>query len=178
MGFICFNTVYAQEKNKFGVRAGMNLSTVGNTVLNYKPGFHFGLFKEFNPSEHFVVQPEFAYSAQGGSLESHNFPLHYLSLGLNSKARIEKVVLLMAGASVDYQVGGFKSFASKLDFTGFIGLGYQFRNGTVLDFRYKSGIFDVMDEFETDNTASSWFDLTSNTNRVFQLGLSYPLKMK
>ena len=64
-GFLCFNTVGAQELT-FGAKVGGNLATLtNNDEYDQKFGMHFGAVGELELSDNLSLQPELLYSAQG-----------------------------------------------------------------------------------------------------------------
>ncbi len=75
------------QQTRFGIKGGLNLSTVvGGEVENTKTfvGFHVGGFAEINIVEKFFIQPELLFSAQGtkvdGPFEDGDIKLNYLNI--------------------------------------------------------------------------------------------------
>ena len=63
-----FTNVNAQDKVAFGIKGGVNLSTItGDDVESFdsRTCFHFGVLAEVPFSDDFSIQPEIVYSCQG-----------------------------------------------------------------------------------------------------------------
>jgi len=75
---LIFSTgVVSAQKFKYGVKAGLNISSLradylDETNAKSKTGFHSGVFVEYTFSENFSIQPELLYSTQGGDSDSKN----------------------------------------------------------------------------------------------------------
>lgn len=87
VGFLSLTPfVHAQEnthKNGFGIKAGLNMSTVhtqNDTPLpfekdaDYKPGYHVGIYAEIfvNEDQKIALQPEIFYSQDGYKIKDFN----------------------------------------------------------------------------------------------------------
>ena len=79
---ILIPTVKSQEKIQFGVKGGVNFTTMtSNDYLydeKYKTGFYLGATVEIPLGKKFSIQPEILYSKQG---VKGNVFLYYVNLG-------------------------------------------------------------------------------------------------
>lgn len=125
-----FGFANAQEV-KYGVKAGLNLSTLTGDVEDVKSlaGFHAGGFVEIKLMDKFAIQPELLYSTQGAKSEysisedgfigrgEEKVKLGYLNLpvmakyfvapGFSIEAGPQVGFLLSAKNEYDYSVSGF-----------------------------------------------------------------------
>ncbi|MFV8322454.1 porin family protein [Flavobacterium sp. LS2R12] len=112
-----FGFVNAQEKAEmaFGVKGGLNISTITNAVVdgvNSKSlvGFHVGFFWEFMISNTFAIQPEVLYSAQGTELEferiSGDLKLDYITIPVMAKYYVADTFSMEFGPQIGFLVFG------------------------------------------------------------------------
>ena len=86
---LIFSTgVVSAQKFKYGVKAGLNISSLradylDETNAKSKTGFHSGVFVEYAFSENFSIQPELLYSTQGGDSDSKKYDEADFYLGIN-----------------------------------------------------------------------------------------------
>jgi hypothetical protein len=119
----------AQEA-KFGVKAGLNLSTLsGNYVeqSQIQPGFVFGGFAAVNLSDKFIFQPELLFSFQGSayrnyynfgniqSYEQDNLNLNYLLLPIMAKYYVAKKFSIAVGPQFGFLLTARTNFFSYTD---------------------------------------------------------------
>lgn len=177
MGF----TVNAQLK--FGVRAGLNASTVSFPNLpnkSEKIGFHAGVFTDIPVVENFMsVQPELSYSTKGTSFkllsEKQSIEMNYVDFLLPVSFKMSNFNINVGPfasyliSTPDYTyynnnsvlVDAFKKFDAGLT----AGLGYNF-NKMMIGVRYNQGFIDVTE----DNSRAF---LGSGKNAVGQLSIGY-----
>lgn len=117
MAIFAVGAAKAQEI-KYGVKAGLNLSTLTGDVAYYdvksKAGFHVGGFAEFKITDKFAVQPELLYSTQGGKIsfsssddfsytnDKRDIKLAYLNLPVMAKYYIIPGLSVEAGPQVGF----------------------------------------------------------------------------
>ena len=117
MAIFAVGAAKAQEI-KYGVKAGLNLSTLTGDVAYYdvksKAGFHVGGFAEFKITDKFAVQPELLYSTQGGKIsfsssddfsytnDKRDIKLGYLNLPVMAKYYIIPGLSVEAGPQVGF----------------------------------------------------------------------------
>lgn len=168
---------------KFGVRAGLNASTVSFPNLpnkSEKLGFHVGVFTDIPVVEDFMsVQPELSYSTKGTSFkvlsEKQSINMNYVDFILPVSFKMSDFNINVGPfasyliSTPDYKyyqnnsvlVDAFKKFDAGLS----AGLGYNF-NKMVIGVRYNQGFIDVTQ----DNARAI---LGSGKNAVGQLSIGY-----
>ena len=175
-----FAGYYAQSQN-FGVKAGLNLSTLaGDTEgLKIKPGLHIGALAQFELSDMFKLQPELIFSQQGYAVEAIDdakVNMSYLNIpiiakfylgggGFNIQAGPQIGLLLAAKAKfpgIDDQ--DVKEQLESFDFGVAVGLGYDISN-IVIDARFIPG-------FTNTSKAASDADV-SDPNQNIQVSVGY-----
>lgn len=191
---VCFLS-HAQKKAKLGIKIGANYSTIldpkeetsNRNEFKPKTSIYIGAFLDIKRSDFYTLQPELVYSNQGGKakfLENEDVNLHYICLTIANKFFIlkDEGLHLIVGSSIDFNLeDNFVSLENMttsnyflIDFAFFGGLGYQFKSGLTIEFRYKRGILDVFDDdyfliFPSD---------IGNKNSLFQFGLAYKFNLK
>ncbi len=113
--FLVSNAQDKPSKVKFGVKGGLNLSSVileeeYDATSNSKTGIHLGLFTNIPMGKKFAFQPELLFSMQGAKqkvdygyklIEADN-RLNYLSVPLNFQFFVVKKVFIEAGPYFDF----------------------------------------------------------------------------
>ncbi len=119
-----FTNVDAQEEMQFGVKGGLNISTItGDDVDSFdsRTCMHFGVVMELPISEKFSFQPELLYSCQGadysedfidldGTIKSVNaayegtVKLDYLNIPLIAKLYVSEGFSLEIGPQVGFLI--------------------------------------------------------------------------
>lgn len=185
---ICF-TAFSQSRihSNFGIKAGATAAKFGQEHINWdtKYRWHAGLIAHLHISDHFAIQPELFYSAQGSEHvivgSDRQIELGYLQLPVlfqymtGSGFRFQggpQIGLLM---SARQQINGgtkadVKDSFKKTDFSLTAGISYITRMGLGFDARYSYGLSDISD---TDNTAG-----TDINNLLIQVGVFYQFKLK
>ncbi|GHT23591.1 hypothetical protein AGMMS4957_15340 [Bacteroidia bacterium] len=108
-------TVSAQGL-KFGVTAGLNLSTFsgdGTDDLKFTPGFQAGVVVDYALTESFSIAPELLFAQRGAKEErnggSQTMTLNYLQLPINATYKLalgDSKLLVFAGPYVGYGLSG------------------------------------------------------------------------
>ena len=168
--------INAQEI-KFGVKAGLNFSTIsGDDTRELDIGittdFNFGVLAEIPISEKFSFQPELMYSGQGyaGEGSGEIFILNYLNIPLIGKYYLTKGLSLEAGPQIGFLLSAknnktdVKDLFNTVDFGVNFGVGYKLDNGLNFGARYNIGLSDI-------NNVDGFSD--KNKNGVFQLSIGY-----
>ena len=179
--FMLINTAEAQEKVRFGVKAGINISDfTGNGYENFeksdsRTSFHLGVLTELYLAPHWNFQPEFLYSEQGyflknsNSSESLELELSYLELPLLAEFGLLKNLHLQAGPQLGYLLNkdklpengenGTIFNYNSFDFSLIFGAEFEIRNFFIYG-RYNPGINQIVNSSDVDTH-----------NRVLQAGL-------
>ena len=183
--FAVMSGVFAGAQVQFGVKAGLNLTTLtysgpASTEPAWKTSFNAGLLASVPLSSGFYLQPEIMYSGQGYehavANQSGHYELSYLNVPVLFRYQHESGLFAVTGPqigfllSADAEVGGnktdIKDQFQTTDFSWAFGLGYKFSKiGLGIDARYNLGITNLAKD-SPDETIK---------NSVFQLGLFYML---
>ncbi|SCY64656.1 porin family protein [Flavobacterium caeni] len=148
-----FGTASAQIK--FGVKGGINLSTITGDVsddITMKPGAHVGGFVKIGLMDKLFLQPELLFSMQGAKTkdywsygggeferEENNYNLSYINIPIMGRYYIVK------GFNVEFgpQFGILVSAKSKYEYTE------TFDNGFGLETYSESRTIDIKDSLKT-----------------------------
>lgn len=191
-GFLSAN---AQEV-KFGVKAGVNLATIGGDVedADGRTSFHVGGVAEIMISNKFSVQPELLYSAQGlqseytetffGSdvkfeeklkLDYINLPImakYYVAEGLSIEAGPQVGFLISAESEIEASSEGDSENQTQDVKDGFKSI--DFAAGIGLGYKLDSGLnFSARYTLGLANIAEDAGDDFSIQNNVLQVSLGY-----
>ena len=175
--FLIQNTAQAQEKIRFGVKAGINLSDyTGRGYVNFEPtdsrtSYHVGLLAELFLSPRWNVQPELLYSEQGYILSSNSnssdeleIDLNYFQLPVLAEFGVAKGFYLQGGPQLSYLLNkdslpgdganGIVFNYNSFDFSLVFGAEYRFENFFIFG-RYNAGITRIVNssEVQTHNRA-------------------------
>lgn len=166
----------------FGVKAGLNLSTLYGDVHNAstKPGFHFGAMAELELTDKISLQPEVLYSLQGARIDGgagsdYDLHLSYITFPVIGKYYVAEGLSLEAGPQIGILInskskaGGEsineKKNTSSIDFGANIGAGYKMDSGLNFALRYSLGLLNAY-----DGPGSSGNNIT---NATLQLSVGY-----
>jgi len=181
--FLMVGTASAQHAN-FGIKGGLNLYNIQNdndVQYDTKAGFHLGMLLHIHVAQHFAVQPELLYSAQGAKYNSGigdiNLKLEYANVPFMFQYMFDNGFRLEAGPQVGFltnakaEMNGVsvdaKDNIEKVDFAIGVGIGYIAPSGFGIDARYNHGLSNI-------NESGS----VNSYNRGFQLGLLYQFQHK
>jgi len=181
--------LFAQVKVRPGLRLGINHSNISNTNLNGKLGPNAAVFADIRFTDFYALQPEIMYSRQGGkstSLNSDDLSIDYMSIGVASKFFIapNKGLHLILGPSLDFDFDNNiinlindnnDSEVTPFDLSVFMGIGYEFDFGLILEVRYKQGLLNI-DLFDDFFFTDDYYDGTT-LNNVFQIGIAYKFQL-
>jgi len=143
---------------QLGVKAGVNVSNYTGGDLENKAivGFHGGATFGFLLGDHFSIQPEVLFSAQGAKIDGiggndEKFNVSYINLPVLAKVRFTGGFYLEAGPQVGFKVNEsvpdntIENFAKDLDLSVAAGLGYHSPIGLGIGARYNAGLSKVGD---------------------------------
>lgn len=157
------NTAFSQGIDiELGVKGGVNFNNIRDLQelsLQYKTGFHAGVFVGVKFSEKLGVQADVLYSQQGAKFRTNgNFDLTYVNIPIVVKYYLVEGegFNVQLGAQYGYLVednlravvGGVekKVEANESDIAGIIGFGYDFPYGIHIEGRYHLGFLEVSDD--------------------------------
>jgi len=170
---------YSQEV-EFGVKGGMNASTLGKSNLGYVPriGYLIGGTVEFITTPFFSIQTELNYSLQGAAKDRSRqvyLNYHYLNIPLLLKAYFHENasfelgaqygLLLRAVEKNEFNNQDRSDEVNNSDFAAVFGLTYKLNEQFTFGLRFNLGI---------SNTANRdiIYELR-HTNKVLQLSFGY-----
>ncbi|MEO6819722.1 MAG: porin family protein [Ginsengibacter sp.] len=178
--FLMISATKAQGVH-FGLKAGMNASSLSNTNSDSKIGFNAGALAHIHTSsKSWAIQPELVYSVEGakskspllGGTDKVNTNLNYLNVpvlvqylfsnGFRLEAGPQIGFLMSAKSKVGSASTDIKNFYNTTNISIPVGLGYLTSYGLGFDARYNFGLSEV-----GKNSTSK---VHSN---VFQFGLFY-----
>lgn len=174
---LIFATTSFAQHTQFGVKAGVNLSSVkisDGEDYDSKTGIHFGGLAHIHLSQHWAIQPELVFSMQGGQDESNDqkLKLNYINVPVLVQYMFDEGFRLQTGPQIGFLVSAKNKIGDveydaddqieSIDFAWVFGGSYLFPQGLGIDVRYNHGISNISDV--------SGFEAH---NRVFQLGLFY-----
>jgi hypothetical protein len=175
--------VAAQEDPKFGLKGGLNVSTLNYsdaTNADWRTGFHLGGLAHIHITPSFSLQPEVYYSSQGGKIPNPfgsgemNLNLSYINVPVLLQYNFANGFRLQGGPQVGFLVGvsdkvndvelhrlstdNFKSVDVSLP----LGISYLGYSGLGVDARYNIGLTNI-----------SKSSTPTIKNSVFQVGAFY-----
>ncbi|RYY17756.1 MAG: PorT family protein [Chitinophagaceae bacterium] len=141
---------------QLGVKGGINISnyTGGDIENSALVGFHGGVIVGLQLGDHFSIQPEALFSAQGAKIRgiSNNeekFKVSYINLPVLAKYRFNGGFYIEAGPQVGFKLdesipdNTIENFAEDLDLSIAAGLGYHSSMGLGIGGRYNAGLSKV-----------------------------------
>ncbi len=111
----------AQSQIKYGVKAGVNLSNIGQNLKDsedemdtkMRPGIHFGATFEFNITNKVLFQPGLMFTSKGFKSDADyvgdgydKFKFHYIEIPLHLAYKINSQIQAYAGPFVAVGIGG------------------------------------------------------------------------
>ncbi|CAI8790505.1 porin family protein [Chryseobacterium sp. IT-36CA2] len=161
---------------RFGLKAGLNISSISNRDANSKAGFYGGVFANIPVAQDFSVQPEVLYSGMGAKAKANsNAKLNtdYIAVPVMLQYNLIPNLYVEAGPQFGFLISakGKANGASldvKDDFKTFdfglgLGAGYYFTQNIGVNVRYTAGLSDIVKNNRGD----------ASRNGVFQVGLTY-----
>jgi len=192
LSILTLTIVHSQEKIQFGVKGGINFTSMTSDFLidkDYKTGFHIGVISEIPIGNKFVLQPEILYSTQGTDgkviLDAIPYPgapgvpphpvtieLSYLQIPVLAKIQIVENFSLEIGPSFNFLIKDKETFGTtsikdvgeNFEFSGVVGISYRLKGGVFGVLRYVNGFTAALKRNHYDDTPK---------NSSFNLGLGY-----
>lgn len=174
--FLIIGATKAQHSGvHFGLKAGMNASTLTNSNADSKIGFNAGALAHIHTSsKSWAIQPELVYSLEGAKSKANSdikSDLSYLNVPVLVQYLFSNGFRIEAGPQIGFLMSAKAKNGSastdikdRLNTTNFsipVGLGYLTSYGLGFDARYNFGISDVTK------------DATKVHANTFQFGLFY-----
>lgn len=162
----------------FGVKAGLNISTVSGDDTKAKAGFYGGVLMNVPVASSFSVQPEILYNGIGTKEDGSGngkLNLSYISVPVMFQYNATPQLYLEAGPQFSFLIDStlkrqsvsvdVKDALKGFDFGIGLGAGYFFTKNIGVNLRYVAGVTNITKEvngFQADGK-----------NNVFQVGLTY-----
>lgn len=171
---ITFATANAQGQFAFGIKGGLNLSSV--TISNGFDGYTYSILPNFNAGAYFkfplpvrdlYIQPEIMYSGQGykgndGSTGTYSEHINYLNIPVLVKYAHRTGLFVETGPQLGFKLSakdveaGVSADASSAynsaDFSWVFGIGFKIPMSPVsIDVRYNTGILNVANDANLGN---------------------------
>lgn len=172
----------SSSKIKFGLKAGLNVSSLSNMNMNSKAGFYGGVFVNIPVAKDFSVQPEVLYSAVGAKEKGDSnakLNLEYLSVPVMFQYKALPNLYVEAGPQFNFLIdarlkksastSALKNATQSFDFGIGLGAGYYFTKNIGVNVRYTAGLSDIVKtkyQYGYDREGSV-------KNGVFQVGVNY-----
>ena len=165
-------SVQSQEKIQFGLKGGVNFTTMTSNdylyVEKYKTGLYLGATVEIPLGKKFSIQPEILYSSQGikgkalvnyPSLVPGTMPvvyaehkLDYIKIPILAKLYLAKNFSFEIGPSFNFLVNDKFTYlsstqtdlAEKFELGGIVGLSYKVKSNVVVNANYLNGFSNVL----------------------------------
>ncbi|MXS70790.1 outer membrane beta-barrel protein [Flavobacteriaceae bacterium W22] len=173
---------FAQDKTessasatRFGLKAGLNLSSINTDGFKGKAGIYGGIFANIPLGTSVSVQPEVLYNNAGAKVEGMSdvkLNLDYISVPIMIQYNIMPELYLEAGpqfsAAINKEVktdagsADVKDLFRNFDFGVGLGAGYYFTNNIGITARYAAGLIDI-----SHNNPNEFI-----RSQVFQFGLA------
>jgi len=141
---------------QLGFKAGVNISnyTGGDLENSAIVGFHGGIIGGVMLGDHFSIQPEILFSAQGANIKGisgneEKFKVSYINLPILAKYRFTGGFYVEAGPQFGFKLdesipdNTIENFAEDLDVSIAAGIGYHSPMGLGIGGRYNAGISKV-----------------------------------
>jgi len=157
--FALFISLSSSAQTKFGLRAGINLSTENAKALGItfnsdtRVGLTLGGFAEFNLSKNFALQPEFNFSQMGGKIDGATETLNFLTIPAFAKFKFGSFrafagpqlgILLSANYKEDGITESTTAEYKTTDFSAIGGMEYLFGENFLINARYQMGLSNVI----------------------------------
>ena len=176
----CFSQIPKSFKSGFGIKGGLNLSTVNNNLESleispgFKPGFniggllnlHFGRRSEESAAGTGFLgfQPEINFSQFGFAGDDKNISFNYLSVPLLMKIYPTSNISFSIGPDFMYMISAspsnallngtqieFGNLKGSKDIGVLIGASYEMRTGLLIDVRYNLGTSAIANNLDMKN---------------------------
>ncbi|ASW73665.1 opacity protein [Chryseobacterium piperi] len=165
----------------FGVKAGLNISSISGDDTKSKAGFYGGLLMNVPVASSFSIQPEVLYNGMGAKADGNNdlkINLSYISVPVMFQYNATPEFYLEAGPQFSFLIDSkFKNNSASADAKDFIkgfdfgiglGAGYFFTKNIGVNARYVAGVTDISKKVNGIQP--------DGKNNVFQIGLAYKFK--
>ncbi|CAD0218498.1 PorT family protein [Chryseobacterium sp. D764] len=175
----------SSSKIKFGLKAGLNVSSLSNMDMKSKAGFYGGFFVNIPVAKDFAIQPEVLYSAVGAKEKggrNSKLNLEYISVPVMFQYKALPNFYVEAGPQFSFlmraeqkdDVGSLqlKNATKGFDFGIGLGAGYNITKNIGVNVRYTAGLSDIVNA-KQQRYLYGYGRSGSVRNGVFQVGVNY-----
>ncbi|WP_223598634.1 porin family protein [Chryseobacterium sp. GVT01B] len=175
----------SSSKIKFGLKAGLNVSTLSNMDMKSKAGFYGGVFMNIPVAKDFSVQPEVLYSNVGAKQKGDSnakLEVEYISIPVMFQYKVLPNLYVEAGPQFSFlmdarlkdDVGSLhlKNATRGFDFGIGLGAGYNITKNIGVNVRYTAGLSDIVNA-KQQRYLYGYGRPGSVRNGVFQVGVNY-----
>ncbi|MBB6330177.1 opacity protein-like surface antigen [Chryseobacterium sediminis] len=175
----------SSSKIKFGLKAGLNVSTLSNMDMKSKAGFYGGVFVNIPVAKDFAIQPEVLYSAVGAKEKGDSnakLNLEYISVPVMFQYKALPNFYVEAGPQFNFLMGAelkndvgslqLKNATKSFDFGIGLGAGYNITKNIGVNVRYTAGVADIVNA-KQQRYLYGYGRPGSVRNSVFQIGVNY-----
>jgi hypothetical protein len=149
----------------YGIKAGANFASITNASgLSNRTGFLVGIFGGVKLSDMVIIQGDLLYSQQGAEFDSEKIDLSYINIPIVIKYFVVGGLNIQAGPQFGFIVDDninevFEDIVEPetetFDFTGVVGLGYDFPMKIKVEARYNFGLTDIFTNADGKNSVAS-----------------------
>ncbi|MFS4467688.1 porin family protein [Maribacter sp. 2210JD10-5] len=152
----------AQDDMRFGAKAGLNVSSLGND-FGATPGFHVGGALEIPFSDKIILQPEALISFQGSDgIFQDNLRFTYLTIPVMAKYNVWDELYVEAGPYLALlladnldgdnfgTIGAFEE-SNSIDFGLGVGAGYRLNDNFYFQLRFSAGAINAIEDVSSKN---------------------------
>ncbi|HIC32806.1 porin family protein [Mesoflavibacter sp. CH_XMU1404-2] len=138
------------QNSVYGVRAGVNISDLDfedqfdDTPHTHRNGFMIGFFGEYKLSNLIDIAPEIQFSAEGSKEEE--LRINYIQLPVLFKFNLSNDFALAVGPQASLKAHEYDDGVKNFTFSGVAGIDYMITDEFFLDFRYKYGLQNLIDD--------------------------------
>lgn len=165
LGFVLAISSFAQERAKFALKGGLNVSTLNvvdsddDDEIDSKIGLHIGATAHLHLSPQWALQPELQYSQEGAEAGGAKINLDYINIPVMVQYMFNNGFRLEAGPQLgllvnskykddDFEEDAGDDFKTTNVSLGF-GLNYLSYSGFGAGARYNLGLSDISEDGDT-----------------------------
>ncbi|OBQ52561.1 PorT family protein [Tamlana sp. s12] len=151
---------------KYGVRAGMNISSLDFSSEipeenKHRNGFYIGFLADVSLSKTVSIIPELQFSYEGSKADDLQFD--YIQMPVLVCVKLTKKIFLNLGPQVGLKVHKVDDMAKNFGFSSILGIEYRINQALFADIRHANGLNNVYDDDSGLNAK----------NRTLQIGIGY-----
>lgn len=151
---------------KYGVRAGMNISSLDFYTdipeeNKHRNGFYIGFLADIGLNKCISIIPELQFSYEGSKAEDLQFD--YIQMPVLVNIKLAKKIFLNLGPQIGLKIHKVDDQAKNFGYSSILGLEYRINHALFVDIRHINGLRNVFDD---DSGLGA-------KNKSFQIGAGY-----